>query len=177
MKLVRFGLSVIKSFILKVKFGKRLELQKINQDIRFTTEIKVKKEVSMRIGRVSTRTNVHIVCVEGNMEIGKQVNINRNCIIICRYKISIGDNCSLGPNICIYDHDHLFGKNGLVPNEYKCSEIIIESGCWIGAGAIILRGTHIGKNSVIGAGTIVKGYVPPNSLVTSTRNNIISEIY
>ena len=44
MKLVRFGLSVIKSFILKVKFGKRLELQKINQDIRFTTEIKVGKE-------------------------------------------------------------------------------------------------------------------------------------
>lgn len=177
MRLVRFGLSVIKSCILKVKFGKRLELQKINQDIRFATEIKVGKEASMRLGRVSTRTNVHLVCVEGEMVIGKQVNINRNCIIICRSKISIGDNCSLGPNICIYDHDHVFGKNGLVTNKYKCSEIIIESGCWIGAGSIILRGAHIGKNSVIGAGTIVKGYVPPNSLVTSSRKNIISEIY
>jgi acetyltransferase-like isoleucine patch superfamily enzyme len=57
--------------------------------------------------------------------------------------------------------------------EFKCSDIIIEDGCWIGAGAIILRGTHIGRNSVIEAGSVIRGKIPPNSLVSTVRETRI----
>lgn len=167
-------MTMLKLIIFKIRFRKRLVIKSIRHLFRYDTEINVGKEGLLYLSGIRAQTNVHLVCISGILSIGKQVNFNRNCIVACRQKISIGDNCSFGPNVCIYDHDHSFNTGGKVPNKFKCSDVIIEDGCWIGAGVIILRGTHIGKNSVIGAGTVVKGSIPSNSLVTSNReNNII----
>ena len=107
--------------------------------------------------------------------IGNNVSFNRNSICAAHKFISIGNNSSIGPNCCIYDHDHRFGKNGKEPG-FKTDDVVIEENVWIGAGSIILRGTHIGKNSVIGAGCIIKGDIPPNSLVTQNREINIVEL-
>ncbi len=60
------------------------------------------------------------------------------------------------------------------PSKFKTSKTVIEEHCWIGAGVIILKGAYIGKNSIIGAGAIVKGNVPAHSLVMSDHKNTIS---
>ena len=75
----------------------------------------------------------------------------------------------------IYDHDHKFGPEGIRPG-YNTAPVVIENDCWIGAGVTILRGTHIGEGCVIGAGSIVKGEIPPHSLVTSDRQLTIVPI-
>ena len=41
-------------------------------------------------------------------------------------------------------------------------EVIIEENVWIGEKSIVLKGTKIGKNSIIGAGSVVSGEVPEN---------------
>lgn len=161
--------SIIKLLALKTRYGKRLKIGKIRQIIRYDTEISVAKGALLSIADINVGTNVHLVCDHGEMSIGSEVFFYRNCIVVCRGKIVIGDECKFGPNICIYDHDHVFSVDGVLQDEFLCSEIIIEDGCWIGAGSIILRGTHIGKNSVIGAGVVVKGNIPPYSLVASSR--------
>lgn len=81
-----------------------------------------------------------------------------------------------GPGVTIYDHDHIFSPEGILPG-FKLGEVVIEDGCWIGANVTILRNTHIGKNSVIGAGTVVKGDIPAGSLVTGQRNINITPIH
>ena len=110
-----------------------------------------------------------ITVISGEMRIGNCVYINKNCIVACREHIVIGDMVLIGPNVIIWDHDHKFDETQVYGMEYKTGGIIIEKGCWIGAGAIILRDTRIGEGSVIGAGTVVKGDIPPHSLVTSSR--------
>lgn len=105
----------------------------------------------------------------GSVSIGDRVNINRNTILVCHDSVTIGDCCSFGPNVMLYDHDHKFGVNGMEKG-YKTAPVIIEKNCWIGAGVIILRGTHIGEGCVIGAGTVVKGNIPAHSLVKSEGN-------
>lgn len=44
------------------------------------------------------------------------------------------------------------------------ADVVIESGCWIGTRAIILKGVTIGRGSVIGAGAVVTKDVPPYSI-------------
>lgn len=119
--------------------------------------------------------NSHIVARGGEVIIGENCRINYNFILVCFDKVHIGKDCAIGPNVCIYDHDHNFNENGLYPG-FKTGQIIIEDNCWIGAGCTILRGTHIGKNCVIGAGTVVKGDIPSNSLVTSDRGLVIKQL-
>lgn len=111
---------------------------------------------------------------EAHLSLGENTYIGRNTIIACRKRISIGNNVLIGPNVLIYDHDHNYDEHGRKPanveDAYKIGEVVIEDNVWIGGGVIILRNSHIGKNSIIGAGVLVKGTVPENSIVTKKED-------
>lgn len=169
--------NIIKLLIIKMKYGKALNLNNLNYNLNFDTEIVIDKGGWVELGYISTQTNVHLICRKGELKIGDSVSFNHNCIVVCRKNIKIGDKCIFGPNVCIYDHDHIFGIKGIKPGIYNCADVTIGEGCWIGAGVIILKGTHIGKNCVIGAGTIVSGEIVDNSLVVANRENRISTIF
>lgn len=162
-------LAVIKYIFIKIKNKQRVVAKNICR-ISFSTEIRAKNS-KIRLGKnFHAKSNTHFIAVDGGkLTIGNKVFFNRNCIVVCKEKITIGDNCSFGPNVCIYDHDHTFGRKKNLKNEYSLGEIIIGNNCWIGAGAIILRNTSIGDNCVIGAGSVVKGDIPDNSVVTPSR--------
>lgn len=111
----------------------------------------------------------------GTLIIDSHVYINRNCNIISHKYIKIGKNCTIGPNVCIYDHDHNFRS----PNrntEYVCKPITIGDNVWIGSNVIIVKGVTIGDNSVIAAGAIVRSDVPPNSIYVSKSEYSIKAI-
>lgn len=114
---------------------------------------------------------------DGQIEIGDDVFINRNCVICARKRIRIEKGCIIGPNVCIYDHNHLFDFKCIEKNEFKVGEVFIDEGAWIGAGVIILKGVRIGTGAIVGAGCIVKEDIPPHSILTiSTKNYIIKKI-
>ena len=99
------------------------------------------------------------------VSIGNEVGIGSRCQLVCHGKICIGNNTIFGPNVLVYDHNHLYDTGrGVNRREYKKGEIIIGNNCWIGAGAIILMNVHIGNNCVIGAGSIVTKDIPDNCI-------------
>ena len=135
------------------------------------------KKGAARIGKNFTmKPNAYIAVVNGGtLTVGDGISIARNSIVVCHHRVTIGDRCAIAPNVVIYDHDHKFGPEGIRPG-YNTAPVVIENDCWIGAGVTILRGTHIGEGCVIGAGSIVKGEIPPHSLVTSDRQLTIVPI-
>ncbi|MCL6285311.1 CatB-related O-acetyltransferase [Ruegeria sp. 2012CJ41-6] len=52
-------------------------------------------------------------------------------------------------------------------------DTVIGHDVWIGYGALILPGSRIGSGTIIGAGSVVRGEVPPYSLVTGNPANIV----
>lgn len=105
----------------------------------------------------------------GKLAFGNNVFLNSGCQFNCRSKITVGDGCEFGPNVLVYDHDHTFRGGVLKMGSFECSPVEIGENCWIGAGTIILRGTKIGANSVVAAGSIVKGEFPSDSLILQRR--------
>lgn len=102
--------------------------------------------------------------------IGNNVSVNSNNVIACHEKVVIGDNVQLSPNVQIYDHDHDFRVDGGIGKmKYKTSAVEIGKNCWIGANTVILRGTKIGDDCVVGAGSVLKGVFPANSVVVQKR--------
>ena len=168
-----FGL--IKKIIYKIKFGKAVSIDGIPMSV-FHMQLYVKSG-KIKIGKnFLLKQGAYIAAVNGGkISIGDNVSINKNSILVCHDSVSIGNNCAVGPNVLFYDHDHKFGENGIDAG-FKTAPIVIENNCWIGAGVIILRGTTIGEGSVIGAGCVVKGDIPPHSLVTSNRELNITPI-
>lgn len=96
----------------------------------------------------------------GRLSIGRGCFINENACIVARESIAIGDNCSFGPNLCIYDHDHDFRKG----SGFKTAGIKIGNNVWMGANVTVLKGTAIGDGAVIAAGSVIREDVPAGSI-------------
>lgn len=150
----------------------------IKSRVALSSELKCSKTSRMKLGKIVLMDNTHLVSAScGELVIGDDCFFNRNCIVVSQKYISIGKGCSFGPNVCIYDHDHIYGLNiAIKDGKYKSGDIIIGNNVWVGAGTIILRGTVIEDNCVIGAGTVIKEHVPANTLVVPERDNIYKEI-
>ncbi len=116
-------------------------------------------------GYISRLTNIE--CYEGALlSIGKEIFINKNCSLVARYGLIIGDYCQFGPNVCIYDHNHEFKKPGLIKDlGYYGKPIVIGDNVWVGAGCFISGGVVIGDNVVIGSNTVVTKDVPANTVI------------
>ncbi len=122
-------------------------------------------------GRIVIEPGVLIKPVSGIIKMNG-VFINRNTMIISMEKIDIRNGVTIGPNVCIYDHDHNIGrKKG--ENAFCTSPVIIKENVWIGANVVITRGVVIGKNSVVAAGAVVTSDIPENCIVGGVPAKII----
>lgn len=140
------------------------------------TEITIDKGAKLEIGeKFKMRDGAKIrVRRNGVCKIGKNTSVNCNNMIVCRDRVIIGDNVQFSPNVQIYDHDHDYRVDGGVKTgQYKTESIEIGSNVWIGANTIILKGTKIGDNVVIAAGSVVKGEVPAGAVFIQKRINEI----
>lgn len=134
-------------------------------------KLSIGKSFRMRDG-AKIRVRKGAECVIGNNS-----SINSNNMIACHERIIIGDNVQFSPNVQIYDHDHDYrAEGGLKAMKYKTSPIEIGNNVWIGANTVILRGTKLGDNCVVGAGSIIKGEFPPNSVIVQKRITDLKQV-
>lgn len=113
----------------------------------------------------------------GKVILGDDVGLNNYCLLNSMESITIGNHTIVGQGVKMYDHDHDYKKEGNIRyTGFKTAPIVIGENVWIGSGCMILKGTHIGDNCVIAAGTIVRGDIPSNSVVYNERKMIVEKI-
>lgn len=109
-----------------------------------------------------------------NIRVGKRVFINFGCTFMDRGGVTIGDDAFIAPQVQLITENH-----GLEPDRRRyitSRPIIIGKNVWIGAGAIILPGVHIGDGAVVGAGSVVTKDVPANTVVVGNPTKPIKKI-
>lgn len=107
---------------------------------------------------------------KGVLEIGAGTYLNRYCMISAHERVTIGEHCMFGPGVKIFDNNHVHSPESGVSGKLTTGAISIGDNSWIASDAIILKGTHIGKNCVIGAGCVVRGIIPDGSVVVNKQN-------
>ncbi len=119
-----------------------------------------------------------------NISIGDNVVVRPNTILFAnsfsayngRGSITIEDGVLLGPSIQFFTNKHRFADpsvpiidQGVEPPE----NILVKKGAWIGAGTIILPGVTIGRNAVVGAGSVVTRDIPDCALAVGAPAKVI----
>jgi acetyltransferase-like isoleucine patch superfamily enzyme len=110
-----------------------------------------------------------IVTKKGKLTIGNNVGISATAIVCCD-QIEIGDNVRIGGGTVIYDTDfHSLDFRDRIPFpeielHIKTAPIFIKKNVFIGAHCTILKGVTIGKNSIIGACSVVTKDIPENEV-------------
>lgn len=102
----------------------------------------------------------------GKIFIGKRVGIS-NTAIVSEESVTIGDDTNIGGGTVIYDTDfHSLRASDRLSGDQmvKTAPVKIGEKVFIGAHCIILKGSEIGDNAVIGAGSVVSGRIPANEI-------------
>lgn len=110
--------------------------------------------------------------IRRGLKIGKNFNRMGGVIIDpshC-YHITIGDDVTLAPRVHILAHD---ASTSMFLGKARAANVTIGNQVFVGAGTIILPGTHIGNRVVIGAGSIVTKDIPDNSVAVGNPAKVI----
>ena len=90
--------------------------------------------------------------------------------------VTIGSHVMLGPRVTISAASHPVDPE-LRRQAYQYDlPVVLEENVWVGAGATILPGVTIGKNSVIGAGSVVDRDIPPDVVAAGVPCRVLREI-
>jgi len=114
----------------------------------------------------------------GDIEIGKSVSIGANSTFVSWSGIRIGDGVRIAGGCYLsagrFDFDDLTGK--IAESEgYSTGPIVIDQNVWIATRVTILDGVRIGEDSIIAAGAVVTGNIPPCSIAAGNPAKVVFE--
>lgn len=95
--------------------------------------------------------------------------------------LTIEQGVTISRNVTLLVHDYAISKIFVQNNENVTGvgifkPIVLKEGCFVGAGSIILPGVTVGKNSIIGAGSIVKRSIPDNVVAAGNPAKVIKSL-
>lgn len=98
------------------------------------------------------------------------------------HRITLGDRTVISLNVYFLTHDYSFTTALIAIHEKPKTDIgifrniLVGDNVFIGMNSIILPGTVIGNNVVIGAGSVVRGNIPSNTIVTGNPAQVVGDI-
>ena len=119
--------------------------------------------------------------------IGRDCNICSHCLI--ENDVVVGDRVTVKSGVQLWDglrvgNDVFIGPNATFTNDrhpssgnrnFDIRRTVLDEGCSIGAGAVILPGVRIGRAAMVGAGAVVTRDVPPNVTVVGNPARILEK--
>lgn len=177
--------------ILKVLRSPRLAAALFNAQLSIRGKARLPLSVRL-FGRIYFRAGGDVefgngVCLVGNVvpieivshkgshiSIGDHTFINYGASITAYQQVKIGRHCLLGHHLRIVDrNEHGIKQRDVAP---PAAPVVIEDHVWIGAHTIILPGVCIGRNSAIGAGSVVTRDIPANCLAVGNPARVLRQI-
>lgn len=114
------------------------------------------------------------------VELGRGVTVGEHCFInrgtVLKDGTVIGDGVAIGPWVYACTYGHQVGPPERRAGELTHAPVVIESGVWIGARAVLFPGTRVGSGAVIAAGAVVAKDVPANTLVAGVPARVIRRL-
>lgn len=177
----------------KIKYGNNLLLKgvpiifnKAGAVLKIGNNVTIKSSFLSNLVGLYSRTIIVTRTPGAKIEIGDNVGIS-GATIYARKKITIGENTCIGGNCKILDNDfHPIeaearirllndedgGNSDMIPGK----EIRIGRNCFIGCNSIILKGTVLGDNCVVGAGAVVCGKFEDNCVIAGNPAKVIRRL-
>jgi maltose O-acetyltransferase len=116
-------------------------------------------------------------CDYGHLtSIGARTFVNYGAIILDCARVTIGDDVQLATNVQLLTATHPLEAGSRRARWESAEPISVGDGAWLGGGVIVCPGVTIGENTVVGAGAVVIGDLPPNVLAVGNPCRPIREL-
>lgn len=101
----------------------------------------------------------------GALHIGDGVVLSRGVHLVAHASVQIGAGTMIGEYASVRDANHRRSAGPLRDSGHDAAPVVIGRGVWIGRGAAVLAGVHIGDGAVVAANAVVTHDVPAGAVV------------
>lgn len=119
------------------------------------------------------------ITLRPELRIGDGCYIGRFGTLACINRITLGRDVMISDRVFIGDSAHGFARTDLpIRDQYLTSKgpVEIGDGTWIGIGVSIMANVKIGRNCVIGAGSVVTSDVPDFCIAVGAPAKVVRRI-
>jgi galactoside O-acetyltransferase len=102
--------------------------------------------------------------------------VNFGLTLVDDVEIVVGDRVMFAPHVTVTTTGHPVHPQRRADGSQFSAPVHIEDDVWIGAGATILPGVTVGRGSVVAAGAVVTGNVPPMSVAAGVPARVVRSI-
>ncbi|HVF77732.1 MAG TPA: SDR family NAD(P)-dependent oxidoreductase [Solirubrobacteraceae bacterium] len=129
----------------RCQFQDRIRLQPWGGAIRFGAQVRVRDGAELKS--------------KGELLVGADSFIGRNTAVHCHERIEFADHVNLAEGVNVMDSDHTHdGSDTYVARQKIVSApVVVQSNVFVGTNALILRGSHVGRNVMIATGAVLTG--------------------
>ena len=111
-----------------------------------------------------------------HVHFGSYIYANSNLTLVDDGHIYVGDRVMFGPNVTIATANHPIDAGLRAKGLQYNKDVYIGENTWIAANVVIVPGVRIGKNTVIGAGSVVTKDIPDNVVAVGNPCRVLREI-
>lgn len=116
------------------------------------------------------------VAYGSQITLGDNFYANFNLVVVDDGKVIIGNNVMIAPNVTISTTGHPVDPTVRITGQQFSQTVTLEDNVWIGSGAVINPGVTIGRNSVIGAGSVVTKDIPTDVVAAGVPCRVLRPI-
>ena len=150
----------------------------ISDDVKLGKDVKFFSFVNLYGCEIDDRTKIGaFVEIQKGVKIGKDCKISSHTFI-CE-GVTLEDQVFIGHNVTFINDKYPSAINPdgslQTDDDWVCVPTLVKKGVSIGSSATILCGVTIGKNSIVGAGSVVTKDVPDNVIIAGVPAKIIKK--
>jgi acetyltransferase-like isoleucine patch superfamily enzyme len=120
--------------------------------------------------------NTILSCKNGDIELGARANLGFNCEVFSASRVVLGDDVLLAAYCYVIggDHDWSDLSKPILAQGRHSAGVTLGEAVWMGAGAKILDGVHVGRHAIIGAEAVVREDVPDYAVAVGVPARVVA---
>ncbi|PZM94219.1 MAG: transferase [Actinobacteria bacterium] len=149
---------------------------RLGKDVQIRGRIRLRRGVRVTIGDRTRINKLVRFAGPGEITIGADCLLNGTWIG-CWTSVTIGNRCLLSDCELVDNDFHNLDpeRRHDPPVPASRAPIVVEDNVWIGAHALVMKGVRIGRDSVVGAATVVRSDVPQRVVVIGNPQQIVKK--
>ncbi|GIJ36041.1 acyltransferase [Verrucosispora sp. WMMD703] len=179
MSSIRRGLVVRTVFAVKRGWYRlRYPRLQLGAGVEIRGRIRLRRGVRVSIGAHTRLNKLVRFAGPGEVRVGADCLLNATWIGTWT-SVTIGDRCLLSDCELLDNDFHNLAPDRRhdPPTAATRAPITVEDNVWIGAHALVMKGVRIGRDSVVGAATVVRADVPPGVVVIGNPQQIAKKFH
>lgn len=119
----------------------------------------------------------HLSVMGVGFSIGSDGSLGEFAYVGASGGVQVGDNVIMGQYVTFHSQEHVYADRSRLIRVQGVSQkgIRIGDDCWVGARVTFLDGTDVGDGCVVAAGSVVRGKVPPFSVVAGVPASVVGQ--